>query len=69
MQALQCAVGKGFGLVDQVLGGAGHVVFIACQRLARACGSGGCTAQQIADLGEGVFEAEVVMHGDRKSVV
>ena len=57
----QRAVGQGFGVVDQVFGGARHVAFIAEQRLRGAGRGGGGAAQQVADLGQGVFEAEVVM--------
>ena len=64
VQALQRAVGQGFGVVDQVFGGARHVAFMAEQRLRGAGRGGGGSAQQVADLGQGVFEAEVVMRDE-----
>ena len=64
VQAVQRAVGQGFGVVDQVFGGARHVAFMAEQRLRGAGRGGGGSAQQVADLGQGVFEAEVVMRDE-----
>ena len=64
LQAIQRAVGQGFGIVDQVLGGGGHVARVAGQPLGGGgCGGGGA-AQQVADLRQGVFEAEVVVHAE-----
>lgn len=60
LQAIQRAVGQGFGVVDQVLGGGGHVARVVGQPLGGGCGGGGA-AQQVADLRQGVFEAEVVV--------
>lgn len=62
MQAVQRSVGECFGAVDQVLGGAGHVALITAQPMGSADCVGGCATQQVADLGEGVFEAEVLVH-------
>ena len=64
MQALQRSVGECFGAVDQVLGGAGHVTLITAQPLGSVGSGGGCATQQVADLREGVFEAEILVHGE-----
>ncbi|WP_235593100.1 hypothetical protein, partial [Pseudomonas fluorescens] len=56
-QASQRRVCEGFGLVDQVLGGAGHVALITCQRLAAA-------QRSTSQLWASASEAEVVMHGE-----
>jgi len=61
VQAVQCAICKGFGVDDQMLGGTFQVALVARKPLSDSTRGGRCAAQEVADLGPGIFEAEVWM--------